>query len=59
MDPVTAIGLLLANLTKLAEFGAVIAKARAEGRDLTPAEVLAAGAFAQSAIDRLDSKLGS
>lgn len=57
MDPVTAIGLLLANLDKLAAFGTAIARARAEGRDLTPAEVAAAGVLAQASLDALDAKI--
>lgn len=57
MDAVTALGLLLSNLDKLAAFGAAIGRARAEGRDLTPAEVEAAGVLAQDALDNLKAKV--
>lgn len=52
-----ALQVLLALLNRAAEFGAAIRKARAEGRDLTPEEVQAAGADAQSALDDLAAKL--
>lgn len=57
MDPVTALGLLLANLDKIAAFGAAIGRARAEGRNLTPEEVEAAGVLAQASLDALDAKI--
>lgn len=59
MDLTTALGLLIANLNKLAEFGTVIAKARAEGRDLTPEEVSASGVLAQAALDRLKAAIAA
>lgn len=57
MNPLLAVDLLLALLTRGAEFGAAIAKARAEGRDLTPEEIALAGADAQAALDALDAKI--
>ena len=59
MDVATAIGLLIANLGKLAEFGTVIAKARAENRNLTPEEVSASGVLAQEALDRLKAAIAA
>ena len=57
MDPITAISLLLGSLSKLAEFGTAISTARAEGRDLTPAEVAIAGASAQAHLDALKEQI--
>ena len=57
MDPITATTLLIASLRQLAEFGVTIAKARAEGRDLTVAEVAAASAGTKAALDALDAKI--
>jgi phage I-like protein len=57
MDANLAITLLLTGLTRMAEFSKVIAAARAEGRDLTPEEVAAAGFTAQDALAALDAKL--
>jgi len=58
MDPM-AIGLLLSNLLKLADFGATILKAHSEGRTLTPEELAAFRDKAKSAIDELDAKIAA
>lgn len=57
MDLATALSLLISNLGKLAEFGAAIARARAENRPLTKEEVDASGVLAQGALDRLKAAI--
>jgi hypothetical protein len=57
MDPNLAINLLLVGLTRMADFGRAINAARLEGRELTPAEVAAAGFTAQDALNALDAKV--
>lgn len=63
MDVATAIGLLLAVLDRASQIGALIAKAKAENRDITPAELDtlqgvddAARKALQDAIDKAKSE---
>lgn len=54
MDPVTAVGLVLALLDKAALIGGMISKAQAEKRDLTAAEldqIVAADNAARAKLD--------
>lgn len=53
MDPVTAVGVVLALVDKIAQIGGVIAKAQAEKRDLTAAEMDAIVAMDDSARQQL------
>lgn len=57
MNPDLAAQLLILGLTRLADFGVVIRRARAEGRDVTPEEVAASGLQAQGSLDALDAKI--
>jgi len=57
MDPITAVGILIASLTRLSEFGIAIANARNEGRDLTADEVAKFKENAQLHLDALDAQI--
>jgi hypothetical protein len=57
MNVLVAIDLLLAGMTKWQAFATAIAQARAEGRDLTPAEVALSRDSAQAALDAIDAKI--
>ena len=57
MDLATAIALLLANLTRLTEFGAAISRAHSEGRTLTKEEVDAFRAADDAARARLQAEI--
>jgi hypothetical protein len=57
MTTVDLLGLTLIALNHAAELGALYAKAKAEGRDLTPDEVAAVRAKALAANDALQAAI--
>lgn len=59
MDPVTAVGVVLALIDKVAQIGGMISKAQAEKRDLTAAEVDAIVAMDDSARQQLVSAIAA